>query len=115
MIPATPSGQPATRLDSHQPNPAGPRNEAAVLRSVELTGPAGRLEAVLNPGSPNAPFAALICHPHPRYGGNLHNKVVYHAMKAFNDPESVGRCCASIFAVRGSARASMTARPKPAM
>ena len=87
MIPATPSGQPATRLDSHQPNPAGPRNEAAVLRSVELTGPAGRLEAVLNPGSPNAPFAALICHPHPRYGGNLHNKVVCHGMKAFNDPE----------------------------
>ena len=30
-----------------------------------LNGPAGRLEAVLNTGSPHAPFAALVCHPHP--------------------------------------------------
>jgi alpha/beta superfamily hydrolase len=54
---------------------------------VDLTGPAGRLEALLNEGSPDAPFAALVCHPHPLGGGNLHNKVVYHAMKVFNDPE----------------------------
>jgi alpha/beta superfamily hydrolase len=57
------------------------------LRSIELTGPAGRLEAVLNEGAPDAPFAALLCHPHPLAGGTLHNKVVYHAMKALNDPE----------------------------
>ena len=55
-------------------------------RSVDLAGPAGRLEALLNPGSPDAPFAALVCHPHPLYGGTMHNKVVYHAMKALNDP-----------------------------
>ena len=59
--------------------------EAAILRNVELSGPAGRLEALLNEGAPDAPFAALICHPHPLAGGNLHNKVVYHAMKALND------------------------------
>jgi alpha/beta superfamily hydrolase len=58
----------------------------ALLRSVDLAGPAGRLEAVLNEGAPDTPFAALLCHPHPRGGGNLHNKVVYHAMKAINDP-----------------------------
>ena len=57
------------------------------LRSVNLIGPAGRLEAVVNEGAPNAPFAALVCHPHPRGGGNLHNKVVYHAMKTLNDPQ----------------------------
>jgi alpha/beta superfamily hydrolase len=57
----------------------------AVLRSVDLAGPAGRLEAVLNEGAPDAPFAALVCHPHPRGGGTLHNKVVYHAMKVLND------------------------------
>jgi uncharacterized protein len=57
------------------------------LRSVDLAGPAGRLEAVLNEGAPDAPFAALVCHPHPPSGGNLHNKVVYHAMKALNAPE----------------------------
>jgi uncharacterized protein len=54
--------------------------------SVELRGPAGRLEALLNDGAPNASYAALVCHPHPLGGGSLHNKVVYHAMKAINDP-----------------------------
>ncbi len=55
-------------------------------RSVELAGPVGRLEALLNLGAPGARFAALVCHPHPLYGGTMHNKVVYHAMKALNDP-----------------------------
>ncbi|HTB96002.1 MAG TPA: alpha/beta family hydrolase [Terracidiphilus sp.] len=59
----------------------------AVLRSVELVGPAGRLEALLNEGSPLAPCAAVVCHPHPKGGGTMHNKVVYHAMKALNAPE----------------------------
>ena len=59
----------------------------AFVRSVDLTGPSGRLEGVFNQGAPDAPYAALVCHPHPRYGGNLHNKVVYHAMKVLNDPE----------------------------
>ncbi len=60
---------------------------AAVVRSVDLAGPAGRLEAVVNEGAAaDAPFAALVCHPHPKGGGNLRNKVVYHAMKALNDP-----------------------------
>jgi uncharacterized protein len=58
----------------------------AMLRSVDLAGPAGRLEAILNQGSAEAPFAALICHPHPHGGGTMHNKVVYHAMKVLNDP-----------------------------
>lgn len=57
-----------------------------MLRSVDLAGPAGRLEAILNQGSAEAPFAALICHPHPHGGGTMHNKVVYHAMKVLNDP-----------------------------
>jgi alpha/beta superfamily hydrolase len=57
---------------------------SAFLRTVEdLRGPAGRLEALLNAGAPNAPYSALICHPHPLGGGTMHNKVVYHAMKAF--------------------------------
>ncbi len=56
------------------------------IRSFMLAGPAGQLEAVLNTGSQNARHAALLCHPHPLGGGNLHNKVVYHAMKVLNDP-----------------------------
>ncbi len=62
---------------------SGPRK----LHSIHLTGPAGRLEAVVNQGQPDAPFAALVCHPHPPTGGTMHNKVVYHAMKALNAPE----------------------------
>ena len=57
------------------------------LRSISLTGPAGRLEALLNEGSPDAPYAALVCHPHPLGGGTMHNKVSYHAMKVMNAPE----------------------------
>ena len=54
------------------------------IRSFFLDGPAGRLEALLNAGAENATHAALVCHPHPLYGGTLHNKVVFHAMKALN-------------------------------
>jgi alpha/beta superfamily hydrolase len=54
---------------------------------VDLDGPAGRLEALLNEGAPDAPYAALVCHPHPLGGGTMHNKVVYHAMKTLNAPE----------------------------
>jgi uncharacterized protein len=59
-------------------------HENAAIRSLFLNGPAGRLEALLNAGAPNATHAALVCHPHPVYGGTLHNKVVFHAMKALN-------------------------------
>ncbi|MCU1324062.1 MAG: hypothetical protein JWM43_3711 [Acidobacteriaceae bacterium] len=55
------------------------------IRSIDdLRGPAGRLEAVLNTGRPDALYAAIVCHPHPAGGGTMHNKVVYHAMKAFS-------------------------------
>ena len=49
-----------------------------------VDGPAGRLEALLNAGAENATHAALVCHPHPLFGGTLHNKVVFHTMKALN-------------------------------
>jgi len=42
------------------------------------------LEALLNAGAEDATHAALVCHPHPMFGGTLHNKVVFHAMKALN-------------------------------
>lgn len=54
------------------------------IKSFFLQGPAGRLEALLNLGAENATHAALVCHPHPMYGGTLHNKVVFHTMKALN-------------------------------
>jgi hypothetical protein len=61
----------------------GSHGSAQVRSLDDLRGPAGRLEALLNSGRPDAPFSALVCHPHPSGGGTMHNKVVYHAMKAF--------------------------------
>jgi alpha/beta superfamily hydrolase len=58
--------------------------EAGAIRSLFLNGPAGQLEALLNSGAPNATHAAVVCHPHPLFGGTLHNKVVFHAMKGLN-------------------------------
>lgn len=56
----------------------------STIRSLFLDGPAGRLEALLNGGTENATHAAVVCHPHPLFGGTLHNKVVFHTMKALN-------------------------------
>jgi alpha/beta superfamily hydrolase len=64
-----------------------PIEPASRIRSVRISGPAGELEALVNEGTTTARYAALVCHPHPLGGGNLHNKVVYRAMKALNDPE----------------------------
>jgi alpha/beta superfamily hydrolase len=56
----------------------------STIRSLFLEGPAGRLEALLNTGVDTATHAAVVCHPHPLFGGTLHNKVVFHTMKALN-------------------------------
>jgi uncharacterized protein len=57
---------------------------ASSIRSLFLDGPTGRLEALLNVGAEKATHAAVVCHPHPLFGGTLHNKVVFHTMKALS-------------------------------
>jgi len=48
------------------------------IESLFVAGPAGRLEALLEEPEENLPVeAAVVCHPHPRHGGTMHNKVVY--------------------------------------
>jgi alpha/beta superfamily hydrolase len=43
-----------------------------------IPGPDGRLESLLEEPEHDEPrYAALVCHPHPLYGGTMHNKVVY--------------------------------------
>jgi alpha/beta superfamily hydrolase len=54
------------------------------IHSIFIPGPTGHLEALRNEGSPEARHAALVCHPHPVFGGTMHNKVVFHVMKALN-------------------------------
>jgi alpha/beta superfamily hydrolase len=56
----------------------------AAIRSLFIKGPTGRIEALLNVGVASAPYSAVVAHPHPLYGGTMHNKVVFHAMKALN-------------------------------
>ena len=57
------------------------------IESLLIEGPAGKLEALLeepehpeeseqkDAGEPRE--ACLVCHPHPLFGGTMHNKVVY--------------------------------------
>lgn len=55
-------------------------------QSFFLQGPAGRLEAILwTPTRASTPeLVAVLCHPHPLFGGTLHNKVVYQAAKSLD-------------------------------
>src|SRR5579875_2012672 len=56
---------------------------AAIHRPDDLRGPAGSLEALYTEGAADAKYAVVVSHPHPLFGGTMHNKVVYHAAKAF--------------------------------
>src|SRR5260370_24795158 len=55
-------------------------------RNFFLEGPAGRLEAILWTPSAAAhpPLAAVVCHPHPLFGGTMHNKVVFQTAKSLD-------------------------------
>ena len=58
-------------------------------RTLMLPGPAGRLEAILwatpaRKESEGPSLAAVVCHPHPLFGGTMHNKVVYQTAKTIH-------------------------------
>src|ERR1700687_5577151 len=58
-------------------------------RTFFLPGPAGRLEALLwavpeREDGARPPLAAVVCHPHPLFGGTMHNKVVYQTAKTLH-------------------------------
>ncbi|MGA8144765.1 MAG: alpha/beta fold hydrolase [Candidatus Acidiferrales bacterium] len=54
-------------------------------RSLLLPGPTGRLEAMLwTTASADPELVALVCHPHPLFGGTMHNKVVFQAAKTLH-------------------------------
>ena len=50
-----------------------------------LDGPAGQIEAILKEPATVVTRAAIVCHPHPLFGGTMHNKVVYRIARAFQD------------------------------
>src|SRR5215470_9850770 len=47
-----------------------------------IPAPHGQLEAIYHPATEQAERVGLVLHPHPLYGGTMHNKVVYHTAKA---------------------------------
>ncbi len=55
-----------------------PAEPASRLLPLVLDGPAGPLEALLQEhDARDHDLAAVVCHPHPLFGGTLHNKVVH--------------------------------------
>ena len=53
------------------------------IESHSIQGPAGTLEALIEEPDGVVPHtAAVVCHPHPLYGGTMHNKVVYRIARA---------------------------------
>jgi alpha/beta superfamily hydrolase len=50
-----------------------------------LEGRAGKLEAILKETAGAVTRAAIVCHPHPLFGGTMHNKVVFRIARAFAD------------------------------
>lgn len=70
-------------LDSHLYDRE--RSPACVTQTLSIQGPAGALEAILTcPENKHADRVGVICHPHPLYGGTMHNKVVHYVARTLN-------------------------------
>ncbi len=57
----------------------------AAVERMTVDGPVGALEAVVeDPGLPGDHYA-IVCHPHPLFGGTMDNKVVVTLARAMHD------------------------------
>jgi uncharacterized protein len=52
--------------------------------NLTIPGPAGPLECIIRE-APERDSWAVVSHPHPLYGGTMHNKVVYRAARALEE------------------------------
>ena len=78
-------------------------DEDARLSSVEIPGPAGRLEGLINTSGDRSPRAlAVLAHPLPTAGGTMHTKALFHAAKALSRID----CAALRFNFRGTGRSA---------
>ena len=79
---------PAARMERRSLPPAFPlANFMAEVfhRKIFLEGRAGRLDSMLwTSPMPDPPCVGVVCHPHPLFGGTMHNKVVYQAAKTLH-------------------------------
>jgi len=53
-----------------------------MTEEVQLEGPAGRLESLLDEPEGEARGAAVVCHPHPLHGGTMRNTIVVRTARA---------------------------------
>ena len=53
------------------------------MPEIIINGPDGRLEGRYQQGSASDAPVAIVLHPHPLYGGNMNNKLVYIMYNAF--------------------------------
>ena len=58
---------------------------ASISARVEITGPAGALDSIVEDVGDHAVGHAVVCHPHPLYGGTMDNKVTTTLARAFCD------------------------------
>jgi alpha/beta superfamily hydrolase len=53
--------------------------------NLDLQGPAGRLEALLDLPASEARAAAVLAHPHPQHGGTMRARVAHEAARGFRN------------------------------
>lgn len=59
---------------------------APIVEKVVIDGPAGAIEAMMEkPPEARGDIVAVCCHPHPLFGGTMHNKVVHTLARACQD------------------------------
>ncbi len=64
-----------------------PLMNSAMAKKSEMVffpGPVGELEGIFSYVSRKVTHLAVLCHPHPLYGGTMHNKVIYSMATALN-------------------------------
>jgi alpha/beta superfamily hydrolase len=52
---------------------------------IAIEGPSGILEGIVDAPASETSIVAVLCHPHPQFGGTMTNKVVHLLARACND------------------------------
>lgn len=58
-------------------------NKPSTEQSITIPGACGNIEARLHIPADSWQHIAILCHPHPLYGGTMHNKVVHTLAKTY--------------------------------